>query len=172
MRLIRFFLVAAVFFAVSMNAVCAGECKIENAIYRMRARPGTALSFKKFNDPPARGGGRLWITDIAVMLSTEKNKRMWFLFDGGSSPYINMISTAEVEDPKWTPPPPEEGEHPTGNMTYYALTENLDFDDRLPSSGNAAPRYIFIPDLYSMLKGLQNSELTPLSLFDLVGCKK
>lgn len=161
-------LLAALVLAFTGQASAAETCKTATARYRMIDWPGFTARFI----PVGKREG--WLTDVALEVRSRQSGRdYWFLFDGGTARYINMISTTNVERPGWTPPPPDGGERPLREMHYMATDAALRFDIDMPKAAKPAPAYILLPDLAEILHYGQRGgpiDDAPTAFFKLEGC--
>lgn len=131
-------------------AVATGSlaCSFEQAHYRYSANPDIEVSFRKVGKQPD------WISDLALQLKIRGSGRSyWFLFDGGSARYVNMISVEDVTAPGWTAPDGDgsRGRGTLGSMHFFAWSKKDVFFETIPKSGQPAPDTIFLPDLAETL---------------------
>ncbi len=150
------------------SADASASCKTAHARYAMMGAPGFTAGFR----PQPRHEG--WQSDAAFFIhSDQSRKTFWFLFDGGTARYINLISTTDVTVPGWSPPPPEGGVRPLGSMHYMAADADLKFSLEIPRQATPAPTYVLLPDLSEKLRYGQagpDQEDAPVAFFKLVGC--
>lgn len=150
------------------SSAATTNCSAASARYEMMGAPGFTAGFRPTSNYPG------WLTDVAFFVHSDHSKRtFWFLFDAGTARYINLISTTDVADASWTPPPHDGGDRPLGEMHYMAADSNLKFSLTLPRQTSPAPTYILLPDLSERLRyGQAGSakEDVPVAFFKLTGC--
>jgi hypothetical protein len=141
-------------------------CPIANSSF---AGPRDALA--TFRYIGRRSG---WVSDLALGVRAAKGHAThWFLFDRGAARYVNLISTTDVTRKDWKPPSPDGGSRPLGEMHFLAATRDLHLLGDVPSSRDAAPSYLLLPDLPEVLahRG-QPPENIELFFFKLAHCGK
>jgi hypothetical protein len=150
------------------SAAAPTNCKAAGARYEMMGAPGLTAGFR----PMASHTG--WLTDVAFFVHSDHSKKtFWFLFDAGTARYINLISTTDVTQTSWTPPPPDGGDRALGEMHYMAADAALKFSLELPRQTTTPPAYILLPDLSEKLRYGQaggDREDVPVAFFKLKGC--
>jgi len=117
------------------------RCQTSKAHYTLSSDKRFSISFVTV------GKQEGWGSDVALRIDTKGNPSYWFMFDGGSARYVNMISTTDVKAAHWTPPTGDSGPRPMGEMHYFAWSGKCNFDTDYPQSGATAPERIFLPDL-------------------------
>lgn len=120
-------------------------CTFEQAHYRYSTNPDIEVSFKKLD----KGAG--WMSDLALHLTIRGGESYWFLFDGGSARYINMISVGDAGAPGWKAPGSEGAKGPLHDMHFFAWSKANVFFESMPMPGLPAPDIIFLPDLSETL---------------------
>ncbi|MGY3232542.1 hypothetical protein ACVWWJ_004026 [Luteibacter sp. HA06] len=134
--------VAAIALVGSMSATRATErCPLTKAHYTLSSDKGFSIRFI----PVGKLEG--WRSDVALRIDKTGFPSYWFLFDGGSARYINMISTTNVQAANWMPPTGDGGIRPLGEMHYFAWSGKYDFNNEFPQAKATAPERIFLPDL-------------------------
>ncbi len=161
-------LLAALLVAIASPASAKAVCKTAGAHYRMIDWPGFTARFIPIGKRPG------WKSDVALEVgSRQSGRRYWFLFDGGTARYVNMISTTDVQGAGWAPPPPDGGDRPLREMHYMATNAGLRFDIDMPAAAQPAPTYILLPDLSEVLHYGQRGgpiDDAPTAFFKLEGC--
>jgi hypothetical protein len=138
---VRAFLIAAY---ISASAPALSACPIVDSSFS-----GDRGAFATFRSVGRRPG---WPSDIALGVRAGRGMPMhWFLFDRGSARYINLISTGDVSKKGWTPPSSDGGYRPLGEMHFVSATKTLVVSERIPTSQDAAPTYLLLPDLPEVL---------------------
>ena len=142
------------------------QCPIERAHYRSIDDQAITAEFGIVGDHEG------WPSDLALGIRTPAQKTYWFLFDRGAARYINLISTTDVKQPGWSPPPHDGGARPLGEMHYIAADGRLRIDRTLPHAGSAAPIYILLPDPPEVLaRRALPAESVSLSFLKLADCE-
>lgn len=142
------------------------SCPIEKAQYRSLDGQAITAEFR------AIGDHRGWPSDLALEIHTPAHETYWFLYDRGAARYITLISTTDVTQPGWAPPPHDGGERPLGEMHYIAADSRLRIDQTLPDAGDQAPFYILLPDFPEILAHRASpAESVSLSFLGLVDCE-
>ncbi|HEX4711479.1 hypothetical protein [Phenylobacterium sp.] len=142
-------------------------CPIERAHYVLRGTPNVTAGFQ--NLPKLQG----WLTTIAFHIDfRNEGDRFWWLFDQGSSRFLTMISTTDVNAPGWQPPDEEhKGAKPLGTTHVWYADQNYVLSYSMPDQGTAAPQHILIPDLEEIAwYGLKPRRGIPTAFFDLATC--
>jgi hypothetical protein len=141
------------------------SCKTEYARYTMMREPGFTAGFKRL---PSNAE---WINNVAFYLHSRQSKHTyWFLFDRGSSPYINMISLPNPTKKPWKTPDPD-GPRVMEEMHYIPADRSLRFSIEIPTAEKAAPYYILLPDLTEVLwYSARPRESGPLAFLKLTHC--
>lgn len=143
------FAVAVSIFGGAHAAV--SDCKLLHARYVFSSNHNWTLQFKLVKSYPG------WPTNVVLKISGKNKGDYWFLFDQGSSRYINLISTADVEIPGWKPPTDDSSTRPLGEMHYFAWTGSNDqFLVEVPKQDDNAPQAILLPDLPEKLAYVAN----------------
>lgn len=151
----------------SLSSVRAAEtCKLPNAHYTLSSDKRFSIRFIPV------GKHEDWGSDVALRIDTKGGPSYWFMFDGGSARYVNMISTTDVKASSWIPPTGDTGTRPMGEMHYFAWSGKYAFHAEYPQSTSAAPERIFLPDLSEAMWYRANPRLdVKYGVFVLDGCK-
>lgn len=139
-------IMGAVTTAVALNAgvPAVAACPIVGSRYT--GEHGAVATFRNVG---RRTG---WVSDLALGIQGGQGlPTHWFLFDRGSARYINLISTTDVTRKGWAPPSPDGGERPLGDMHFISATRSLAVTPTVPTSRDAAPSYLMLPDLPEVL---------------------
>lgn len=125
-----------------LSSVRAAEtCTVPKAHYTLSSDKRVSISFIPV------GKHDEWRSDVALRIDTKGGPSYWFMFDGGSARYVNMISTTDVRTSGWVPPTGDTGTRPMGEMHYFAWSGEYEFRAEYPQSTAMAPERIFLPDL-------------------------
>lgn len=94
------------------------------------------------------------VSDIGLhIFSTDRKAELWYYPDEGSAPRVSLISTTNPTKPGWHSEP-DGGARPLGSATLIAM----DVDGRIApdavNSKSVPPRYVIVPELGSVFKGL------------------
>ena len=166
-RRLILYMVGLAFFGLTTTAKSSSTtCAIEGSSF---TGPDGAVAVFRYI---GRHNG--WKSDLALgVRAGRRNPFHWFLFDRGSARYINLISTTDVGRPGWSPPSPDGGPRPLGEMHFVAATSTLAVTSALPTSGASAPHYLLLPDLPEVLAHRANPpENVPLYFLKLARCGK
>lgn len=166
-RFLAFLAFLAVASPGAVSSVRATEsCKLPKAHYTLSSDKRFSIVFV----PIGKHEG--WGSDIALRIDTKGNPSYWFLFDGGSARYVNMISTTDVKARGWAPPDSDGGNRPLEEMHYFAWSGEYAFDTDYPQSTTKAPDRIFLPDLSEAMWYQANPRMgVKYGVFVLDGCK-
>ncbi len=145
----------------------AGTCSYGGAHYVLDGDPNIQASFKTI---PRYDG---WLSDVALEITANNGRnKLWFLFDQGNSPHINMISTTDMDVKDWSPPSHDGGKRPYGETQYLSANKNYKFlADTVPQSTQTAPDKILIPDLSNILFMAYRRGDVRHAFFELKSCK-
>jgi hypothetical protein len=150
-------------------AVAAHRCDVEHARYALRGAPGITAGFRGRD---ASGTPDWPVTTFFFVHSSRTDRTWWFLpWPAGSAGIPHLASTTDVEKPGWTPPDPDGGPRPLGDLDFYSFRRDYTVDDRLPTAGGEAPPHIFVPQLGDALRhppDPDGREDLPIAFFDLV----
>lgn len=163
--------VTLILLGLSSTAASAEQpCPIEQARYSMIHYGDWSAGFRAVQKFPD------WQSDLAFFVhSAESNEDFWFVFDQGNGHHTDMwmISTTDVKQPGWHPPDPDGGVRPLGQFLFYMSDADLKFARSLPSQGDVAPMYVFLPNLTRIMWYYQSPRLdAPLDMFKLIGCAR
>lgn len=164
------FRVVAALAIVSLGSLSSAQateaCPLNEAHYTLSSDKRITIRFV----PVGKQEG--WGSDVALRIDTQGSPSYWFMFDGGSARYVNMISTTDVKAPHWTPPTGDAGPRPMGEMHYFAWSGKYDFDLAYPQAGSKPPERIFLPDLSETLWYRANPRVdVKHGVFILDGCR-
>lgn len=163
---------------IGLAAAAALSCDVEHARYEMRTAPGITASFRDVDSVRAADGIDDWPAHLAFRLHMAKTGRTyWFLpWSGGTDDRQHLASTTDVEAPGWTPPNPDGGPRPLGDLDYLATDAHYNVIDDIPHRGGPAPAHILIPGLGDRLWHqspiAEPRDAAPKQFFDLVACTR
>ena len=166
MKVTKSLLIAASILFPSLSQA-APQCKVDHAEYVMTGRPDITAGFRAI--PHLKG----WVSDVALYVDFHRTgQRYWFLFDQGSSHYITLISTDNVNAPSWSPPSADGGHRPLGSMTYWSSKDGLTYPLVVPKNDQEADKIILLPDLSEIMWYRASPRVdVPTSAFMLRKCR-
>jgi hypothetical protein len=166
---------AVVTAALVWNAAAFAEpCKVEKAHYRYTwAEYNATADFVTVDDDAFLGHARPALHLRLPLFGTEDEKFLddWFLFDQGSSEYIYLLNSTRRTAPSWAG-----WEDPHSDGPLYKLKNYYAWDGRhklivdVPRSGDAAPQYIFVPELQGLIPSISGASPAP-GMFVLDRCE-
>lgn len=144
-------------------------CPVEHARYALRTTPTTVATFVKVETGPE------WPAGLAFRIDAGQSGRSyWFLpWNGGSDGAQHLASTTDIRAPNWTPPSPDGGPRPLGDLDYIATDASYGVLAAVPRRGQTAPAHILLPTLDDRLRhplGGQARDSLPRQFFDLIDC--
>lgn len=153
---------------ILLAAAAALSCKVEAARYALRTAPQVTAEFHDVASGPD------WPSGVAFAIHLGADGRtQWFLpWAGGTDGLQHLASTTEVTRPGWSPPSPDGGPRPLGDLDYIATDAAYAVLDDIPRRGAAAPAHILLPELDDRLRRDPSGPRTgaPTQFFDLTGC--
>lgn len=149
-----------------MVAQAQNQCVLEHARYVLRGEPSVTAHFQDLAPNPD------WLTNVAFNIAFAKQgDSFWWLFDEGSAPFLNMISTTDVNKPGWAAPGDDRKQGPLGETHVWFATSHYRLSHELPKPGQTAPQHIFVPDLQELMwYAAQPRRAVPTAFFDLASC--
>jgi hypothetical protein len=162
-------------FIVLVTAASALSCNVEQAHYVLRTAPDITAGFQDTNTRRAADSIDDWPSHLAFRIHLAKPGRTyWFLpWSGGTDGQQHLASTTDVNAPNWTPPNPDGGPRPIGDIDYLATDAEYAVINSIPHRGGAAPAHILLPNLGEALwyrTPADQRDSAPKQFFDLVGC--
>lgn len=143
-------------------------CPAEKAVYALRTEPGVTARFEAVERAAD------WPSGLALRIDSHGH-RYWFLpWAGGTDGAQNLASTQDPTRPGWTPPSPDGGPRPLGNLQYLGFDATYRLFETLPERGKPAPVHVLLPTLDDALrhpKSDQPRDSIPRQFFDLVACE-
>ncbi len=152
-----------------LAAAATFACPIEGARYVLRGAPSVIARFRAVETNPE------WPSRIAFGISLPRAARpVWFLpYDGGSDGREKLASTTDVDAPGWSPPDPDDGPRPLGDLEVLTADDRYDFTAESLRRGAQAPAHLYLVGMSDVLwrrrvEGRQVS--VPQQFFDRVSC--
>lgn len=125
----------------SAGAVAASGCPVPQAQYAYSA--GSAVA--TFVALPHLTG---FISKVALHVIIDGKRSYWFLFDGGTSRVVQLISVNDPTLQDWVPPDPDSRRgRPLADQTFLSWNDDMKILSVPPDIGTDAPRYFIIPEL-------------------------
>lgn len=155
---------------IAVLAAATLACPVEGARYQLRTATSYTAEFLAVDSGPE------WPNGLTLKMTSAKTRQVyWFLpWNGGSDLRRHMASTTDVTAPGWTPPSPDGGPRPFGDLEYIGVDAAFQVLAATPGRGDRAPAHFLLPDLGQALwyrpLDMGVRERPPTQFFDLVAC--
>ncbi len=148
-------------------AAALSACKADHARYVLRDTPEITARFVPVDT------GRDWPSHLALGVHFARTGDTdWFLpWPGGTDDQQNLASTTDVRASGWTPPSPDGGPRPLGDLMYLAFDAGYRVIDDIPVRGRSAPAHFILPELGDRAwhADVDRRDSAPKQMFDLDG---
>lgn len=156
------------FMLAALATAATKTCRVEDAHYALRKKPAVTATFRPVKSSPD------WPADVALGIHFGDTGRTywWLPWAGGTDDKQNVASTTDVTQPGWSPPSPDSGSRPLGNMEYVGTNARYDVIDSIPRLGGVAPAHMLFTSLGDTAwhRSTTQRDSAPKQFFDLIGC--